>query len=147
MLFFIIIVLLITNAVAWMLVFTGSKRSDQGKRKMRMEQFLQDDVGFSNDQMAKYREISKKNFDGLRTHMETTRNEKESILKELSLTAFTDSSISIAAHKIAAVQVAGDSLLLTNIRQLRELCTPDQLQKFDEGWYRQLGRHRRKASR
>ncbi len=132
----IIIILFITNVVMVALWWKSSDHDQPKPRKSRMAEYLKTDLGFSQQQMvlfdsikAEHRTEAKRIFDGF-------RGAKDSIYKEIGANEFADSSLNAAAGYAAEKQLFLEKMMLEHLKEIRSLCTPGQLQKFDTGFYK-----------
>ncbi len=139
----IIILLLLSNVVAWYLVFSGN-RSGHNDHQAAFRSFLQKDVKFSTDQL--------KSFDRLvegrdETMLEVRRKFREARRKQSRLLLtdnFSDSVIRSQAHNNAEVQQQMEINYWNYFKSVRALCTPEQLAVFDSGWINMMSAKRKK---
>jgi len=135
-----VVLLLLTNIA--MLVFflnckgPGGKRNDRGGREAMMRTFLQKDVGFSDQQLAQYDELSKTHKENIKPSFEAMRNNREQEMKTLSAQGFSDSAVQMAAEKSASMQKEMVKNMFLHFRDIRKLCTPEQQPKFDSLFYK-----------
>lgn len=138
-----VIVLLLAN-IAMLIFFLCCKGPGRkgmgGGREAMVKEFLQKEIGFTPQQLQQYDTLGKQHKDKVKTAMDEMRNNKERYLKELGTNAFTDSAITITAEKNAVMQKELEIKMLNHIREIRKLCTAEQLPKFDSLFYKMLSR-------
>jgi periplasmic protein CpxP/Spy len=132
----IIAVLLLTN-VAVLVYFLGQKKSekaaipDSGRDKNFVAEMLQKEVGFSDEQTAKYKELKGKQREKIRPMFDDMRKAKDSLFRLLSYPETSDSVVNKLADLIAQKQKAIDLETLDHFKRVRTLCSSDQLVKYD----------------
>jgi periplasmic protein CpxP/Spy len=132
----IIAALLLTN-VAVLVYFLGQKKNekaappDSGKDKNFVAEMLQKDVGFTDEQTAKYKELKGKQREKIRPMYDDMRKAKDSLFRLLSYPETSDSVVNKMADAIAQKQKAIDLETLNHFKRVRTLCTSDQLSKYD----------------
>lgn len=131
----IIIFLLVTNIA--MLVFFILLNKPVDKRPKSREQggsmynSLQNEIGFSQDQLAQYQVLRKKQRESVRPLFGELRSAKKDFYELVYSSTVSDSLINADADSIAQKQKTLDLQMFRYFRNLRSICTPDQLQKFD----------------
>jgi hypothetical protein len=140
----IIIILLVSNMIAWFMLF--DKKHNRTDRKANAREFLQKEVGFTNDQLASFDSLSDSFSELARGEMTKAREKKAVVMKEIAVNNFSDSAITNGSREIAEAQQNLEYLMLKQAADIRLLCTPAQLPKFDEGWVK-MYRNRKKNSR
>jgi len=127
-------VLLLTN-VAVLVYFLGQKRNSgpgQGTTKRStVTEMLQDEVGFDEEQTAKYKELKDRQREKIRPMYDNMRKAKDSLFRLLSYPDTSDSLLNKAADVIAQRQKELDIETFNHFRRVRTLCTPDQLPQYD----------------
>jgi periplasmic protein CpxP/Spy len=129
--------LLITNIA--MLVFFLNKPDHKGFKRGRdaaLTAFVQQDLGFSQQQMQQFDSLGKQHKEKVKQVMDTLRNKKEQVLKDLALAGFSDSALDVSASGSASGQKAMELLMLQHFKNIRNLCTPAQQSKFDTLYYK-----------
>ena len=135
-----VIFLLLTNIA--MLVFflcckgPGKRDSHGGGREAMMRSFLQKDIGFSTLQLQQYDTLSKVHKENTKQEFDQMRNNREAEMKELGRNGFSDSAIWLAAGKSSATQKEMVEKMLLHFKDIRKLCTEEQLPKFDSLFYK-----------
>lgn len=132
----IIIFLLITN-VGMLLFFVFSSKPSvkreysHEKRSGSMYNSLQNDVGFSKDQLDRYQLLRQQQRDIVRPLFGELRTSKKDFYDLLYTNNVSDSLIVADADSIAQKQKRLDQQMFGYFKNIRNICTPDQLQKFD----------------
>lgn len=132
----IIIFLLITN-VGMLLFFIFSGNPSEKKDYNRdhgsgsMYNSLQNEVGFSADQLARYQSLRKENRDIVKPLFGELRAAKKDFYGLLYIDPVSDSLITADADSIAQRQKNLDLQMFRYFKNIRNICTPVQLQKFD----------------
>jgi len=125
--------LLLAN-VAVLVYFLGQKRnSGMGQREVHstVTEMLKDEVGFNEEQSAKYKELKDKQREKIRPMYDNMRKAKDSLFRLLSYPDTPDSLLNKAAEVIAQRQKELDIETFNHFRRVRVLCTPDQLPQYD----------------
>jgi protein CpxP len=136
-LIFIIIVLFLANlAMLGYFLGLGSPVKKVGERDNSrgpnvMNTVLQERVGFSEDQMKRVSELRKQHWNNMRQLFEESRKAKIDFYKNLSQAEVSDTLLKTAASRIGNTQVAIDLQTFRNFRDVRSLCTPEQLPRYD----------------
>ncbi|MEO8416280.1 MAG: hypothetical protein ABI472_21645 [Ginsengibacter sp.] len=130
----IIIFLLITNIV--MLVFflelnKPVQKNSHGRDQNGMSGMLQKEVGFSKDQVDKYLSLRKEQLDSVHSLFDGVRKAKMDFYNLIYTPLVSDSTVNNAADIIAQRQKILDLQMFNHFKTVRNICTPDQLQKFD----------------
>lgn len=128
-------VLLITN-IAMLVYFLSDKKSakpaEQAKdNRTGVAEMLQEDVGFTDDQIAKYKTLKEKQKETIKPMFDDMRRAKDSLFRLLSYPETSDSLVSKAADIIAQRQKALDLQTFHHFKRVRTLCTPEQHAKYD----------------
>jgi len=130
----IIIFLLITNLA--MLIFF-LVLNNQGQRNSHVHDpngisgLLQKEVGFTKDQLDIYQSLRKDHFDKIHILFDELRKAKTDFYNLIYFTGTSDSSVNRAADLIAEKQKTLDLQMLNHFEMVRNICKPDQLQRFD----------------
>jgi Spy/CpxP family protein refolding chaperone len=132
----IIIFLLITN-VGMLLFFVFSSKPSVKKEPGReqgggsMYNSLQKEVGFSTTQLDRYQALRKEQRDIVRPLFGELRAAKKDFYDLLYADTISDSLVIVDADSIAQKQKRLDLQMFRYFKNIRNICTPDQLQKFD----------------
>ena len=130
----IIIFLLITNIA--MLVFflvlnKPTQKDSHGRDQNGMSGMLQKEVGFSKDQLDTYQSLRKNHMDTVHALFDDLRKSKMDFYNLIYSSQVSDSSLNKAADVIAERQKTLDLHMFNHFKMVRNICTPDQLPKFD----------------
>lgn len=130
----IIAVLLLTN-IAVLAYFLGPRNNTKPEQIERsrgtVTEMLQKDVGFNEDQTAKYKELKERQKERIKPMYDNMRKAKDSLFRLLSYPDTPDSLLSKAADVIAQKQKELDIETFNHFKRVRVLCTPDQLPEYD----------------
>lgn len=133
-LIFIITILLLTN-MAVLVYFLWLKQPPKINRnnfnRDGMAESLKNEVGFSDKQVAQYTQLRDKQWDTMRMRFDDLRKAKDSLFSLVSITDVPDSTLNSVTDKIAERQKALDLQTFIHFKAVRQLCTPDQLPKYD----------------
>ncbi|MRG45387.1 periplasmic heavy metal sensor [Chitinophaga sp. SYP-B3965] len=130
-----LVFLLLTNI--GMLVFfvytkpePPKKGNDKDNKGGEMLQLLEKQVGFTPEQLAKYKSLKEVHWNTVKPYFGEMRTAKDNFFKLIS-TAVPDSVINAAADTIAAKQKKIDVTTFRYFQELRAVCTPQQQPAFD----------------
>ncbi len=130
----IIIFLLITN-IAMLIFFLALNNPAQKNLHTHdqngMSGMLQKEVGFSKDQLDKYQSLRKEDLDSIHSLFDGLRKSKMSFYSLIYSSTVSDSSVKNAADLVAEKQKNVDLKMFNHFKMVRNICTPDQLEKFD----------------
>lgn len=129
-------VLLLTN-IAVLVYFLGEKKpaksatSHSEKNRLGIAEMLQKEVGFNDEQTAKYKQLKEKQKETIRPMYDDMRKTKDSLFRLLSYPETSDSLLNRMADAIAQKQKALDLQTFNHFKRVRTLCTPEQQSKYD----------------
>ena len=150
-LIFIIAVLLLTNiAVLGYFLWFKKPSRQEGPGHGGIETALRKDVGFNDQQIAQYKLLKEEQWKNFRPMFDNMRKAKDSLFSLLSNENINDSLINITADVIAQRQKEIDLRMFNHFRQIRALCTPNQLPKYDsliQRMMKKMGRPHREPDR
>src|SRR5689334_10354179 len=126
----IIAVLLIANIAMLVFFFRFHNHPPEEKRPGFTEK-LKSQVGFSADQMKIA--VPKKDafWKDMRGRFEEMKKTKEKFYYQLYDPSIPDSVIELKAEKIGELQKQMDLKVIKHFKEIRKLCTPEQLPRFD----------------
>ena len=132
----IIIFLLVTNVGMLLFFIFSSKPSvkkDSGREQGSgsMYNSLKNEVGFSTAQLEQYQVLRKQQRDIVRPLFGELRGAKKEFYDLLYTDAVSDSLVIADADSIAQKQKRLDMQMFGYFKNIRNICTPGQLQKFD----------------
>ncbi|HEY6504713.1 MAG TPA: hypothetical protein VIZ28_12110 [Chitinophagaceae bacterium] len=147
-LIFIIIFLLLTNigVLGYFLWFKKPPSKPSSGPPVGMAKSLQNEVGFDSLQIIEYRKIKEKHWATIKPMFEDIRKTKDSLFRLLSYENVNDSLVNATADAIGQKQKAIDLQAFNNFKQIRALCKPEQLVKYDslvQRMVRKMGRPQR----
>jgi len=130
---FIIAILVLTNIAVLVYFLRTEKSSHEGEKKGKngLSTALQKEVGFNDEQVAKYRQMREEQMKIMRPLSDDIRRSKDSMFRLLGNREISDSVIHHLAGDIAMKQKEMDLRAFNHFRRVRQLCTPEQLQKYD----------------
>jgi len=130
----IIIFLLITNVVMLIFFLVSNKpvqRNMRGRDQNGMSGMLQKDVGFTRDQLDTYQVLRKEQLDSIHILFDEVRKAKMNFYNLIYTPNVADSTLISAADEIAVRQKNLDLHMINHFKKVRNICSPDQVQKFD----------------
>ncbi len=109
----------------------GGPGHDPGNREKRMGQFMFDQMKFDATQEAAYWKLRDSMIDTQRPVVDSMRDAKKRFFDLLNQSNVTDSALITRSNEIAALQKRLDLATFRHFQNVRAICRPDQLQKFD----------------
>ena len=139
--FIIVIALLLVANIATLAMLLGKKAPDAvEEHKGYMRSYLKKEIGFSDKQLQDFDTVKSVHRAQVKIIFDQIRNRRIDNLKTVGLSAFTDSSLTVAAAAAAAEQENLEMNLLHHLRDVRNLCTPAQRAVFDTGFYKVMAK-------
>jgi len=131
----IIAVLLLTN-VAVLVYFLSQHKKDKAAPpadagRTPVVEMLQKEVGFDDEQTARYKEMKEKQREKIRPMYDDMRKAKDSLFRLLSFPETSDSVLNQITDAIALKQKAIDLETFNHFKRVRRLCKQDQLTNYD----------------
>lgn len=139
----VIAILLVANIamVAFFLMKKDYRRSEKRPdRKTMIAEFLKKEIGFTPEQLLQYDTLSTKHQENVKKMFESHRASKDKQFKELAAGDFSDSIINRVADQSAGSQKIMELQMFNHLKNIRMLCTPEQLPKFDSLFVKILNR-------
>ena len=130
----IIIFLLITNIamlIFFLVLYNPPEKNLHTHDQNGMSGMLQKEVGFTKEQLDTYQSLRKNQLDTVHSLFDELRQSKMDFYNLIYSSQAYDSSVNKAANVIAEKQKALDLHMFNHFKMVRNICTPDQLQKFD----------------
>ncbi len=127
-------ILLIANIALvsfFLLKKDGKKHDKRMDRKTVIGNFLKKEIGFNDAQMVQYDSLSNGHKKYMKSMFETNRNSKDKQFRELTSANFSDSVMNTVADQSAATQKSMELQMFNHLKQVRAICTAEQLPKFD----------------
>lgn len=109
----------------------GGPGHEPGGREKRMGQFMVDQMKFDSNQEAAYWKLRDTMISTQRPVMDSMRDAKKRFFDLLNQSNATDSALITRSNEIAALQKRLDLATYRHFQNVRAICRPDQLQKFD----------------
>lgn len=136
-------ILLVAN-IAMVLFFflkkDDDKREKRPDRKTLIANFLKNDIGFSAEQLQQYDTLSNTHRENMKKMYDSLRSSKDKQFRGLTAANFSDSAMHVIADESAASQKMMEMQMFTHLKNVRLLCTPEQLPKFDSLFVKVLNR-------
>ena len=130
----IIIFLLVTNFALLFFFMISNKPAAKRTREHTegwLYNSLQQEVGFSKEQLTKYQELRTLQRTHVRPLFDEVRKAKQDFYGLLYLENISDSLVNADADSIASTQKKLDLQMYEHFKMVRNICTPEQLQRFD----------------
>ena len=130
----IIIFLLVTNFALLIFFMVNSNPIDKrsgGHSENGIYNSLQNEVGFSKSQLDQYQALRILQRKNVKPLFDEVRKVKEDFYDLLYVNNVSDSLINADADSIAQTQKELDLQMFNHFKMVRDICTPDQLPKFD----------------
>ncbi|MEO5889210.1 MAG: hypothetical protein ABIQ31_03100 [Ferruginibacter sp.] len=133
---FLLVIAILLIANIGMLIFFLQKKgpgNDNGRpdKKTFIVNLLKNEIGFSAGQLVQYDTLSSRHRQKVGGLYENIRNNKVSQFKKLAAADFSDSSISEVVDQSTTSQKIVEINMFNHIRSVRQICTAEQLPKFD----------------
>lgn len=128
---FIIAILLLSNIALLFFFLRGEKEKPKKSPREYMIEKLKNEVGFSDAQIAKYTELSDKHKQKIKPLFDDIHQAKEDYYKLLQQTAPSDSLMSSYLYQVGEKQKIVDQTIFAHFFALKQVCTPEQLPKYD----------------
>jgi len=109
-------------------------------RKAYISAFLKDDLGFDQQQLEQFDTLSNRHRTNMGTMFDKIRNNKTEQFRQLVNGNFTDSAINAVADQSLTRQKEIEIRMFNHIRNIRLLCKPDQVARFDAEFGKILAR-------
>lgn len=108
-----------------------AQKNGNGKDQKGMSDMLQKEVDFSKDQLGNYQAIRKNDSGEIHQLFDEVRKAKINFFSLVYNPQVADSTVKTAVDLIASKEKLLDLQMLTHFKLVRNICTLDQLQKFD----------------
>lgn len=143
-------ILLVTN-IAMVVFFVakkdGGKRAKRPDRRTMIATFLKKEIGFDTVQLQQYDTLSLRHKAKMRSMFDSARITKDKQFKELAASNFSDSMMNSIADRSAGAQKIMELQMFNHLKNVRLLCKPDQLPKFDSLFVKMLSRRNAEGRR
>ena len=109
----------------------GGPGRDPGNREKKMGQFMVDQMKFDATQESSYWKLRDSMIAIQKPVMDSIRSSKKRFFDLLNQPEATDSMLIAHTNQIADLQKKLDLVTFRHFQNVRAICRPDQLQKFD----------------
>ena len=133
-LLFIIVVLLLTNIMVLGYFLWYKKKPghpQQHNKGNGIADVLKKEAGFTDEQIATYKDMREKQRQTIRPMFDDMRKSKDSLFSLITSSTVTDSIVNSIADQIARKQRAIDLQTYQYFKAVRTICKPDQLVRYD----------------
>ena len=127
----IIIFLLITNIAMLIFFVVQTKPAERNHESNGMYNSLQNDVGFSKEQLGQYQALREKQMKNVHPMFDEVRQAKKDFYALISSAQLSDSLVNADADSIAEKQKQLDLQMFGYFKNVRAICTQAQQPKFD----------------
>ena len=109
---------------------------EKGERKSHNQPpqgsgYLSKELSFSPEQQSKHKALKEEHFKNIRPLWEEIRLTKDSLYRQLNNPAFDENALQEMTDRLAEKNQLSDQLMFRYFRELRKICTPEQLAKYD----------------
>ena len=136
-------ILLVANIVLvsfFLLKKDGGDREKRPDRKAMIANFLKTEIGFSAVQLQQYDTLSDNHRESIKGMFDSLKSSKDKQFKQLEAGNFSDSVINMVADQSAVSQKIMELNMFNHLKNVRLLCKPEQLPKFDSLFVKILNR-------
>jgi periplasmic protein CpxP/Spy len=126
----IIAILFVTNIVM-LVLFLRMSPNLQEPKKLGFTEKLKNQVGFSPEQMAIFEPKKKVFWNSVRARFDEIKKTKEDFYNYMYDPTVPDSVLEAKAETIGKQQKELDLFVIRHFKEIRTLCTPEQLPKYD----------------
>ncbi len=128
----IIVFLLATNiAILVFFLFVDKPGKKMHSREVGIATFLKKDINFDDKQMTAYQLLKDSHIKNIKPVFDSIRYSKDIFYNLLYQPGISDSVVKNKAVIIGNIQANLEVNMLAHLKNVRNLCTPDQLPKFD----------------
>ena len=118
----------------------GRNREKKPEWKAVISGFLKKEIGFDTVQLKQYDSLSDRHKSNMKKLTDSLRSTKEKQFKELAALNFSDSAMNAIADRSSSTQKTMELRMFNHLRNIRMLCKPAQLPKFDSLFGKVLNR-------
>ena len=135
-------ILLVTNIILIGLLVLKpiQKKGIRGDKFGMITSFLQNEMAFSKTQLKQYDSLNNGHKLQMKVLFDSIRKDKALQFKKLTAENFSDSAISTTAELASRKQKGIELVMFTYFKNIRNLCSPQQLPKFDSLFYKALNK-------
>lgn len=146
-LIFIIILLVITNGILLFFFVSGNRSKKSNHDSGGLYSVLKDSVGFNSNQLEQYRQLREDQFQKMKPLFQKVNQTKETFYQLIYLPDVNDSLLHREADSIGIHQKEVDMQMFQYFKQVRNICTQEQLPKFDSTYKKVIRKMIGKRSR
>ncbi len=141
MLIILIAILFIANMITLYILFANKpEMKERPDKRAAAMAFLKDSVGFNEKQLVEYDSLSSRHRRSVKSIFDEMGQRRENTFKDLAKADFSDSAIAGKAALLSEQQKDIEVTILHHIKDIRNLCNPEQLAAFDAGYYKNIVR-------
>lgn len=118
----------------------GGRHEKRPDRQAIIASFLKNEIGFSAEQLQQYDTLSSKHRENIKAMFDNLKSSKDKQFKQLTTGNFSDSVMNNVADQSAVSQKTMELQMFYHLKNIRSLCTPAQLPKFDSLFVKVLNR-------
>lgn len=126
----IIAILLVTN-IGMLLFFLAMKQPSVPQKRLGFTEKLKNQVGFSQQQMEEFEPKKKAFWKSMREQFDKIKQTKKNFYYQLYDPSIPDSTLESKAEIIGEQQKELDLFVIRHFKDIRKMCTPEQLPKYD----------------
>lgn len=130
-LYILLLFLIIVNGF-FLYNYLGTEERDEPNGSRRPGSFLVKELGFDELQRTEFRELGKKHHHGIQGLSEDIRGLKDELFKGLSDASLKNVNIDSIATLIGEKEKAKDLKVFHHFKQVQELCTDKQKERFSK---------------
>ena len=138
--FIIVIALLLIANIVTLTLLLGNKKNDYDDRRNSMRNYLKNEIGFAAAQLTFFDSVKARQRVEVKPMFDEMRTGKQLNLKSIGVENFSDSSIANATEYAATQQKMLEMTMLNHLKEIRNLCDPQQRTIFDTGFYKVMSR-------
>jgi len=138
--FIIVIALLLIANIVTLTLLLGNKKNDYDDRRNSMRNYLKNEIGFTAAQLTFFDSVKARQRVEVKPMFDEMRTGKQLNLKSIGVENFSDSSIANATEYAATQQKMLEMTMLNHLKEIRNLCDPQQRTIFDTGFYKVMSR-------
>ena len=129
----VIILLLLMNIgmMAWFWL-SGNKGVLNASLQPHARLYLEKEVGFNEQQIATYRELRDEHLHELRDLRDSVKALKQQFFNKIPDTKIAPEEITKLTKELGDKMAKVDKITFEHFQEVRKICTPEQLKKFDE---------------
>lgn len=128
----IIAVLFLSNIVMLIMFFRVKQQMEDAKpKKLGFTEKLKTDVGFTPQQMSLYEPKRDRFWESVRKQFDSIKNTKVEFYHYMYDPSVPDSVLDAEADAIGKQQKNLDLFVVRHFKDIRKMCTPEQLPKYD----------------